>query len=155
VGLRAERADCSFPRVAALTPAEGHAQDPAIALVTALLGVVERQRPLLYDVDVLPRVVMPSERAARRRLDALGDEASATESLSSRTRSNAGRPRCGLPLAGTVSYDGRLGANSFRFTGRLRARKLPPGDYRLAATPVDAAGNLGATRRVAVTIVED
>ncbi|MEA2473411.1 MAG: hypothetical protein QOE06_1326 [Thermoleophilaceae bacterium] len=34
-------------------------------------------------------------------------------------------------------------ANSFRFTGRLNAKALKPGAYRLTGTPIDIAGNTG------------
>ena len=39
-------------------------------------------------------------------------------------------------LKGSFTLNGATGANHFRFSGRLRNRKLKPGRYRLVATPV-------------------
>jgi hypothetical protein len=44
-------------------------------------------------------------------------------------------------LPGSFQRSGVAGPNGFRFSGRLRGRKLAPGAYRLRATPTDAAGN--------------
>jgi hypothetical protein len=41
----------------------------------------------------------------------------------------------------TLSRDGRGGANSFRFVGRLGRRVLAPGSYRLVLRATDGAGN--------------
>jgi hypothetical protein len=56
-------------------------------------------------------------------------------------------------LRGGFSHAGRVGANSFKFTGRLGGRKLRPGQYRLVQVAVDAAGNKSATKRVRFRIV--
>jgi hypothetical protein len=58
-------------------------------------------------------------------------------------RANVRKPRCTryLALAGAFSRPGAQGANSFRFTGRLRSRRLAPGRYRLSAVADDGAGN--------------
>jgi hypothetical protein len=71
------------------------------------------------------------------------------------TRANRNRPRClrYAPLPGSFSHAGRQGANSFRFTGRLRGRKLIALTYRLVAVPTDAAGNRGAAQRKRFRIV--
>ena len=47
-----------------------------------------------------------------------------------------------LALRGAFRHTGLTGPNSFRFTGRLARKKLPPGRYRLEATATDTAGNL-------------
>ena len=59
------------------------------------------------------------------------------------TRANRGRPRCKRyrTLRGGFRHTGTAGLNRFRFSGRLRGRKLRPGRYRLVATARDAAGN--------------
>jgi hypothetical protein len=59
------------------------------------------------------------------------------------TATNLGGRRCTrfVKLAGSFKHVAKLGANSFRFSGRLRNRKLRPDRYRLVATATDAAGN--------------
>ena len=42
---------------------------------------------------------------------------------------------------GKFTVAAHAGANRFRFTGRLRGHRLPPGKYRLVETARDAAGN--------------
>ena len=56
-------------------------------------------------------------------------------------------------LAGSFATSGKQGANSLRFSGRLRNRKLKPAFYRLVATPRDPAGNVGALLRTKFRIV--
>ena len=56
-------------------------------------------------------------------------------------------------VSGSFRHSGKQGANSFRFSGRLRGRKLPPGSYRLTGLPVDAAGNRGKPVRATFRIV--
>ena len=51
------------------------------------------------------------------------------------TRKNRGRKKCNLRLKGSFTHQGRPGANSLVFTGRLRKRKLRPGRYYLVAKP--------------------
>ena len=59
------------------------------------------------------------------------------------SRANRGRRRCTRyrTLRGSFSHTGTAGRNRFRFSGRLRGRKLRPGRYRLVATATDAAAN--------------
>jgi hypothetical protein len=61
------------------------------------------------------------------------------------TRGNQLRRSCKrwVRVRGAVSVQGGLGPNSFRFSGRLRGRKLRPGHYRLVARATDAASNRG------------
>jgi hypothetical protein len=58
-----------------------------------------------------------------------------------------------VSLRGGFTHAGKAGANRFKFTGRLRGRKLKPGRYRLVEVAVDAAGNKSATERVRFRIV--
>jgi hypothetical protein len=48
-----------------------------------------------------------------------------------------------VPVRGSFADTGEVGGNRMRFTGRMNRRRLKPGLYRLAALPVDAAGNTG------------
>lgn len=61
-----------------------------------------------------------------------------------------GRPHCTrvVALASSFTHTGSAGANRFRFTGRIGGRALPPGAYRLDATPTRTTGGVGpaATR---------
>ncbi len=60
------------------------------------------------------------------------------------TSRNRRRKRCNLTLKGSFAHSGRAGANSFRFTGRLRGRKLRRGRYVLVARP---AGGKASSRK--------
>ncbi len=60
------------------------------------------------------------------------------------TRRNRSRKRCNLTLKGSFVHSGGAGANSFRFTGRLRGRKLRRGRYVLVARP---AGGKASSRK--------
>ncbi|MDQ6803823.1 MAG: Ig-like domain-containing protein [Actinomycetota bacterium] len=46
-----------------------------------------------------------------------------------------------MRVGASFIHQGQPGANHFRFTGRLRSRKLAPGRYRLRAEAKDPAGN--------------
>ncbi|HEY7629386.1 MAG TPA: choice-of-anchor Q domain-containing protein [Thermoleophilaceae bacterium] len=61
------------------------------------------------------------------------------------TRRNRAKKRCTrwVGVRGSFQHQGAVGANQFRFTGRLRNRKLAPARYRLVSVPTDAAGNKG------------
>ena len=58
-----------------------------------------------------------------------------------------------MRLRGSFTHTGRAGTNSFKFTGRLRRRKLRPARYRLAAVATDAAGNRSPAKRRTFRIV--
>jgi hypothetical protein len=53
------------------------------------------------------------------------------------TAKNANKPRCvrKQSVHGSIVKTGKLGANSFTFTGKIGGHKLAPGTYRLTATP--------------------
>jgi hypothetical protein len=65
------------------------------------------------------------------------------------TRANRRRRACTryVALKGSFSHRGDVGGNSFRFSGRLRGRRLATGRYRLTGAPTDAAGNRGKAVR--------
>jgi hypothetical protein len=71
------------------------------------------------------------------------------------TRRNRKARRCTLYVVqrGNFTHQGAAGANSFKFTGRLRNRKLAVGSYRLVAVAADAAGNKSAAKRRVFRIV--
>jgi len=71
------------------------------------------------------------------------------------TRSNRSRPRCTryVTLRGSFTDRGEAGQNRFRFSGRLRGRKLTPGRYRLRALATDPAANRSSPKRVKFRIV--
>ena len=56
-----------------------------------------------------------------------------------------------VPLTGSFTQSATAGSNRLRFTGRLRARKLRPGSFRLVATP-SAGGVAGAPVSTGFTI---
>ncbi len=54
-----------------------------------------------------------------------------------RTKKRRTGKRCTLyPSKGSFSHVDKAGKNSFRFSGRVRRRKLRPGRYRLRAVPI-------------------
>jgi len=70
-------------------------------------------------------------------------------------RSNRSAKRCDRYrlLTGAISGRATTGANAFRFSGRLRNRKLAVGRYRLRAVAKDAAGNRSRTNVARFTIL--
>jgi hypothetical protein len=70
------------------------------------------------------------------------------------TRHNRDAKKCTrlVTVHGSFSRTGTTGTNRFRFTGRLRKRKLRPGRYRLVATP-SAGGKIGKAASAAFRIV--
>ena len=65
------------------------------------------------------------------------------------TRRNRRARKCTryVRQSGSFTVPGPAGRTRFRFTGRLRNRKLPVGSYRLAAVARDAAGNKSPAKR--------
>ncbi len=58
-----------------------------------------------------------------------------------------------VTLRGRLTHQGRAGANKFRFTGRLRGRKLASGHYRLRGDATHAAANQASVKRIGFVIV--
>ena len=70
------------------------------------------------------------------------------------TRRNRGAPRCTRWVRrGAISADEQAGAQSLRFSGRIRGRALRPGRHRARITANDAAGAVSAERRLAFRVV--
>ena len=71
------------------------------------------------------------------------------------TRRNRKARRCTryVRQRGSFTRPGAAGANSFKFSGRLRNRKLRVGTYRLVAVAADTAGNKSAAKRRAFRVV--
>jgi hypothetical protein len=57
-------------------------------------------------------------------------------------------------VKGSFSKAGKAGANSVRFTGRVRHKKLKPGLYRLRIQSVDKTGNKSKFKRLPFRIVK-
>lgn len=71
-----------------------------------------------------------------------------------KTRKNAKRRKCTrLVTAGTLSASGKAGANTLKFSGKLRRRKLAPGSYLLTAVATDSARAKSKPVRLAFKIV--
>ena len=58
-----------------------------------------------------------------------------------------------IAVPGSFAHTDTAGANHFRFTGRIAGKALPPSNYRLDATPVDAAAGVGLTVHAPFTIL--
>jgi hypothetical protein len=71
------------------------------------------------------------------------------------TRRNRKRPRCTryVRQRGGFTVAAGAGETRFRFTGRLRGRKLRPARYRLVAIATDDTGKRSAPKRARFTIV--
>ena len=71
------------------------------------------------------------------------------------TRRNRKRPKCTryVRQRGSFTVAAGAGETRFRFTGRLRGRKLRPGRYRLVAVATDDTGKRSAPKRARFTIV--
>ena len=65
----------------------------------------------------------------------------------------AGAKRCNrwISLTGGFSVIGKAGQNSFRFSGRLAGRTLPPRTYRLVLTPLGDLPGMPARVRIRLT----
>jgi hypothetical protein len=112
----------------------------------------DRTRPVLSRLTVLP---YKKKRGALVRFQ-LSEAAAVSFTIRKRVRGRrdkAGRcvskrkrgQRCTkyVNLPGTFQRNGRSGANSFRYDGRLKGKLLRRGSYQLIAVPRDGAGNRG------------
>jgi hypothetical protein len=71
-----------------------------------------------------------------------------------KTRRNSSRPRCvRFKRVHAFTVAGRAGANSTRFSGKVRGRRLPAGRYRVTAMATDPAGGRSLSRKAAFRIV--
>ncbi len=137
-------------------------------------------KPSLSAFSVSPKTFRSASRGAsvartRRRVIPIGTKVSYTLSQAATTtftlqrrttgrrvngrcvaprRSNRTRRRCSryVNVSGSFSRAGAAGANSFKFTGRLRGRKLSPGTYKVTAVASNANGK-SSSRTTTFTIV--
>jgi hypothetical protein len=67
----------------------------------------------------------------------------------------AARRRCRTykRIRGNFTHAGLAGRNKFKFTGRLRHKRLKSGRYRLVAVPRDPAGNRGKAKKKRFRVV--
>jgi DNA-binding beta-propeller fold protein YncE len=98
----------------------------------------------------------PSARAAKKRRRVYGAKVSYRLNVAARVRftvrrfRNKSRTRT-VAVKGSFSRAGIAGKNRFRFTGRLRGKRLPPGRYRLVVTPsVDGVSGTAGTAKFAI-----
>lgn len=56
-------------------------------------------------------------------------------------------------VAGALHHAGQMGANAFRFGGRLKGHKLRPGLYRMTVVARDGAGAVSRARTARFRIV--
>jgi hypothetical protein len=70
----------------------------------------------------------------------------------SRPRATASRPR--TTTGGSFSVRGKRGLNRLRFSGRIKARPLAPGDYFLTAAATDRAKRRSSPTTVPFTITD-
>lgn len=70
------------------------------------------------------------------------------------TSKNKSHARCTLttPVNGTITVQGKAGANTFTFTGTIGGHTLAPGSYQLTAIP-SAGGHTGTPQTVKFTLV--
>lgn len=88
-----------------------------------------------YRLSEAARVAFRIERAAA------GRRAGGRCLRPTRRRRRAPRCRRHVALRGGFARPGNAGVNAFRYSGRLRGRRLASGRYRLTALATDAAGN--------------
>jgi hypothetical protein len=96
-------------------------------------------------------------RAAAVRFEAVSartgpDDLAPKPDAASRPRAMASRPR--TTTGGSFSVRGKRGLNRLRFSGRIKARPLAPGDYFLTATATDRAKHRSSPATVPFTITD-
>ncbi len=72
-----------------------------------------------------------------------------------KTKANKNRSRCTrwVKVKGSITVVGKAGQNSYKFRGRIGAKKLKVARYRLNGQATDAAGNRSAIKRKSFRIV--
>ncbi len=144
--------DCELPKAA--TPAPP-AQPPVIT------PPADVKKPVLSAITFSTRRIRTATRVGYR----LDEAAVVTFKVERAVAGRRSRGRCVRPtranrrgractrfvaVRGSFTRTGKGGANSFRFTGRLRGRRLAVGRYRLSATALDAARNRSLVKRSGV-----
>jgi hypothetical protein len=54
---------------------------------------------------------------------------------------------------GTLTRNGRAGANSVKFSGRIERRALKPGRYRVVISATDVAGNVSKRATLSFRVI--
>ena len=161
------RGDCTALQDKGALELQGHAAGTCAVQVPALTP-----SPAISDLTISPRAFFaapsgPTAAAARKRQ--YGAKVSYRDSQLATTtfavlRESAGRRQgkaCRRPsrknrhaghctiltIVGSFTRADRAGADSFHFSGRIKARRLAPAVYELQAVPHDAAGTGKATIR--------
>jgi uncharacterized delta-60 repeat protein len=107
--------------------------------------------PVLGRLRIMPTAFRAGGRGASVRFTL--DRAASVRFAVARCIAKRGKRRCARYrlLRGHFTRRGAAGANRFRFTGRIAARRLRAARYRLLATPV-AEGRRGGTKRTTFRI---
>jgi hypothetical protein len=110
------------------------------------VAAVKRRTTVTYSLNAAARVIFRVQRRSSGRR--VGGKCVRV------TPGNRTRKTCTRFVArkGSFGVDSLAGPNRFRFTGRLRSRKLRPGRHRLVARPQNGAGR-GAVAHAAFRIV--
>ena len=117
----------------------GQGQPPALDTQAPLIGGF-RATPSLFAVARAGTPLAARTPRGTRFRYTLSEPAKVTLKIQ---RALAGRPTR-YRTVGTLSRTGASGANSTKFSGRLRKRALRPGRYRVRITATDTAGNRSA-----------
>jgi hypothetical protein len=131
------------------TPAIGELKvSPSTFRAAASGGSVARKAPVgtnvSYVLSAKAKVLFKVERAAPGRKRGGKCRRPSNETKGKRCTRYAA-------VKGSFSHSGKPGRNRFKFRGRMTARKLAPGRYRLTGTP-SASGQKGARARVSFRI---
>jgi predicted outer membrane repeat protein len=116
--------------------------------------------PALSGLKIRPRKFATSARSSAASARKRSGGATVSYSLSTAAtvtftveRRVKGHKRGKRTLPGSITVTGKQGPNSFRFSGRLGKKKLPPGRYKLVAIPTDALTGDGASMRAPFRIL--
>lgn len=113
--------------------------------------------PVLSHLKLTPAAFRAAHSGASVARHATGTTISYSVSEASTTTFKVERRATGghrfIPLHGHFAHHAVLGSNHLHFTGRIGGKALPPGHYRLTATPKNASGHDGKTKQAAFTIL--
>jgi hypothetical protein len=141
-------AGIAFPDAPAAPPPTPPATPPAVDTTKPSLSAISLSRTRFRAANSGPGVAT----AVGTRISYALSEAAAirVQVQQAVPGGRAGRYRT---LRGRLAVHGQVGTNRFRFTGRLRGRKLRPGRYRLRCVATDQAGNTSRRKYTRFRIV--
>lgn len=128
------------------------AEAPPAAPPPAPAAPVQRRaaatRPVLSSLSLSPARFRAGSRGTT-----ISFRLSSTATVTFRVERSQGRSARYRTMAGSLVHRSTAGDNTLRFTGRLGAKALQPGRYRLQAVAKDTAGRASEARRVVFTVV--